>query len=194
MSLAVLSSGPAFADTDKDDAESEKVGFVASLREVAPNDKVEKASKDAEKELKEEAKKAEKELEEETRVSGYAANPYGTLISSYAKQLGVSEALAHAVVQVESNYRADATGAAGEIGLMQLKLSTARMMGYAGSAKALYDPETNIRYGMKYLAKAQDLGDGSTCGTILKYNAGHGARSMNPISAKYCSKVTALLE
>lgn len=195
MSLAVLSSGLAFAETDKSDAEPEKVDFVTSLREVKPNEKVEKAAKKAEKELKEEtATKAEKELKEETRVSGYAANPYGSLISSYAERLGVAEALAHAVVQVESNYKADATGAAGEIGLMQLKLSTARMMGYTGSAKNLYDPETNIRYGMKYLAKAQELGDGSTCGTILKYNAGHGARSMNPISARYCSKVTALLE
>lgn len=42
---------------------------------------------------------------------------------------------------------------------------------------------------MKYLAMAQGLGGGTTCGTILKYNAGHGATRMNPISAAYCSKV-----
>jgi soluble lytic murein transglycosylase-like protein len=77
---------------------------------------------------------------------------------------------------------------------MQLKLSTARMMGYSGSRSALYDPETNIKYGMRYLAKAQSLSDGSTCGTILKYNAGHGAKRMNPVSARYCSKVSALLQ
>jgi soluble lytic murein transglycosylase-like protein len=72
---------------------------------------------------------------------------------------------------------------------MQIKPATARMMGYSGSAKGLYDPDTNIRYGMKYLAKARELGGGSTCGTILKYNSGHGARRMNKISAAYCSKV-----
>jgi soluble lytic murein transglycosylase-like protein len=46
---------------------------------------------------------------------------------------------------------------------------------------------------MKYLAMAQKLGGGSTCGTILKYNAGHGATRMNPISAKYCSSVKAYM-
>ena len=57
----------------------------------------------------------------------------------------------------------------------------------------LYDPETNIRFGMKYLAMAHELGGGTTCGTILKYNAGHGARRMNPVSQAYCGKVQRLL-
>ena len=68
------------------------------------------------------------------------------------------------------------------------------MMGYKGSTKALYDPETNIKYGMKYLAKAHQLGGGTTCGTILKYNAGHGAKRMNPISKRYCGKVAKLMK
>jgi soluble lytic murein transglycosylase-like protein len=42
---------------------------------------------------------------------------------------------------------------------------------------------------MKYLAMAQDLGGGTTCGTILKYNAGHAATRMNPVSSAYCRKV-----
>lgn len=125
---------------------------------------------------------------------GYSARPHGKLISKIAKAHGVPESLAHAVVSVESNYRANARGAAGEIGLMQIKPATARMMGYRGSAKGLYNPETNIKYGMKYLAKAHQLGGGSTCGTILKYNAGHGAKRMNPISKRYCGKVKRLMK
>jgi len=97
--------------------------------------------------------------------------------------------LAQAVIRIESNFRVNARGAAGEIGLMQIKPATARMMGYSGSVKGLYDPETNIRYGMKYLAMAQRLGGGSLCGTILKYNAGHAAKRMNKVSSAYCSKV-----
>ena len=97
--------------------------------------------------------------------------------------------LAHAVITIESNYRANARGSAGEVGLMQIKPATARMMGYNGSTKGLFDPETNIKYGMKYLAMAQELGGGTTCGTILKYNAGHAATRMNPISSAYCGKV-----
>ena len=107
---------------------------------------------------------------------------YGTLIARYAVQHGISVSLAHAVIRVESNYRPHARGRAGEVGLMQIKPATARMMGYAGSTTGLFDPETNIKYGMKYLAKAQKLGGGTTCGTILKYNAGHAAKRMNPVS------------
>jgi soluble lytic murein transglycosylase-like protein len=114
---------------------------------------------------------------------------YTAIVARYAAEYGVPASLAHAVIQVESNYRPNTTGSAGEVGLMQIKPSTARMLGYGGSVKGLYDPETNIRYGMKYLAMAQDLGDGTTCGTILKYNAGHAARRMNPVSSAYCRKV-----
>jgi soluble lytic murein transglycosylase-like protein len=118
---------------------------------------------------------------------------YDAIIAKHAARHGVPVALASAVVRVESNYRPNARGQAGEVGLMQIKPATARMMGYSGSAKGLYDPETNIRYGMKYLAKAHQLGGGDTCGTILRYNAGHGAKRMNKISAAYCSKVKRII-
>lgn len=114
---------------------------------------------------------------------------YSAVIARYAASYGVPVSLAKAVIKIESNYRPNLVGGAGEIGLMQIKPATARMMGYTGSAKGLFDPDTNIKYGMKYLAMARDLGGGTTCGTILKYNAGHGATRMNPVSAAYCSKV-----
>ncbi|MDX8479456.1 transglycosylase SLT domain-containing protein [Mesorhizobium sp. VK24D] len=114
---------------------------------------------------------------------------YSAIIARYAASYGVPVSLARAVIKIESNYRPNMVGSAGEIGLMQIKPATARMMGYTGSAKGLFDPDTNIKYGMKYLAMAQGLGGGTTCGTILKYNAGHGATRMNPVSAAYCSKV-----
>lgn len=118
-----------------------------------------------------------------------SGSSYDAIIARHAQAQGIPVALAHAVVRVESNYRPNVRGSAGEIGLMQIKPATARMMGYSGSAKGLYDPETNIRFGMKYLAKAHQLGGGDTCGTILRYNAGHGAKRMNKISAAYCAKV-----
>ncbi|MDA8870777.1 transglycosylase SLT domain-containing protein [Rhizobiaceae bacterium] len=118
---------------------------------------------------------------------------YAALIRKHAKAHGVPVKLAMAVVQVESMYRADAKGAAGEVGLMQILPRTARYIGYQGAMKDLYNPDTNIRYGMKYLGKAHKLGGGSTCGTILKYNAGHGAKKMNSVSRNYCNKVTAIL-
>lgn len=139
---------------------------------------------------------AASEADEAAESSAQAAaqmSPYDAIIARYATKHGIPGALAHAVIRVESNYRAHVTGAAGEVGLMQIKPATARMMGYSGNAQALYDPETNIRFGMRYLAKAMQLGGGDTCGTILRYNAGHGATRMNPISANYCAKVKRLM-
>ncbi|MGI9365252.1 MAG: lytic transglycosylase domain-containing protein [Rhizobiaceae bacterium] len=118
---------------------------------------------------------------------------YGPLIAKHAKQHGVPVKLAMAVVQVESNYRPEAVGKRGEIGLMQLLPQTARYIGYDGKMKQLHHPDTNIRYGMKYLGKAYKLGGGTTCGTILKYNAGHGAKRMNKVSRHYCARVQQIM-
>ncbi|MDP3895131.1 MAG: transglycosylase SLT domain-containing protein [Mesorhizobium sp.] len=126
---------------------------------------------------------------EKTVTMTASSGSYGAIIARYAAVYGVPVSLAHAVIRVESNYRPGARGSAGEVGLMQIKPATARGLGYSGSVKGLYNPDTNIRYGMKYLGMAHKLGGGSTCGTILKYNAGHGAKRMNPVSAAYCSKV-----
>jgi soluble lytic murein transglycosylase-like protein len=111
---------------------------------------------------------------------------YSSLIAKHARANGVPVDLARAVVKHESGFNAGATGQAGEIGLMQIKLSTARGMGYKGSAKGLYDPATNIRWGMKYLGQARKLAGGSECGTLSKYNGGHGTSRM---IKGYCSKV-----
>lgn len=122
-------------------------------------------------------------------ASAMGPTKYSTIINSYAASYGVPVALANAVISVESNYQPNTTGRAGEIGLMQIKLETARGLGYTGTREALYNPDTNIRWGMQYLAGAHKLGNGTTCGTILRYNAGHGATRMNPVSANYCAKV-----
>lgn len=115
------------------------------------------------------------------------------LVAEQAEVNGVAAALANAVVTVESRYNPVAEGSAGEIGLMQIKPDTARLLGFRGPDEALFHPATNVRWGMMYLAQAQRRGGGTICGTILKYNAGHGATVMNPISEAYCEKVKALL-
>jgi soluble lytic murein transglycosylase-like protein len=185
------------------------------VRADAPAKKVERPLKKAERKVKKTGrplktaqrpvkaaqrplKTAQRPLKTVERQSGYpvadvSGNSYSALISKYARQYNVPVALANAVIRVESNYNPNARGSHGEIGLMQIKPATARMMGYTGSAKGLFDPETNIKYGMKYLAAAHDLGGGETCNTILKYNAGHGATRMNPVSKSYCGKVLAML-
>jgi soluble lytic murein transglycosylase-like protein len=129
----------------------------------------------------------------ETRVAAAERNRYDALIKTHAAANNVPLSLAHAVVTVESNYNPSVTGSAGEIGLMQLKLQTARGMGYKGSAKALYDPATNIKFGMKYLGQARKLAGGDLCGTILKYNGGHAATRMSKGPLRYCGKVQQII-
>ncbi len=122
-------------------------------------------------------------------ASSTAPTEIRALIQKHAKAHGVPVELAEAVVHVESRFNPRARGRAGEVGLMQIKPATARGIGYSGTTKDLYDPDTNIRWGMLYLAKAYQMAGGDTCGTILRYNGGHAAKRMTKGVRAYCSKV-----
>ncbi len=124
---------------------------------------------------------------EQGEASGMKSS-LSSLIAAKAAAHGVPAGLARAVVRVESNYNPRATGGAGEVGLMQIKYQTARGLGYTGSRAALYDPATNLEWGMRYLAGAHKLAGGSLCGTLAKYQGGHGARGTRT-SHNYCGRV-----
>jgi soluble lytic murein transglycosylase-like protein len=136
---------------------------------------------------------ADKTAKAAPKRTGAANQKYASLIRKAAAKHGVPVKIAKAVVQVESNFNPRARGRAGEVGLMQIKPATARGLGYRGSTKALFNPETNLEWGMKYLAGAHKRANGDLCGTILRYNAGHFAKRMNPVSKRYCSKVKQIL-
>jgi soluble lytic murein transglycosylase-like protein len=121
-----------------------------------------------------------------------SAAPRGELqqmVARHAAAAGIPFSLAHGVVMVESRYRANATGPGGYIGLMQLSYRTAQGMGFKGTRKELYEPENNIRYGVKYLAGAYRKAGGSTCGAVSKYQGGHGVSGVTRAGAAYCAKV-----
>jgi hypothetical protein len=101
---------------------------------------------------------------------------------------GLPPAIADAVVRIESGYDPSAIGQVGEIGLMQVRPTTAAMMGFEGAELDLADPATNIRYGVAYLAKAWRLAGGDLCRTLTKYRAGHNEESMSPLSIEYCHR------
>ena len=79
------------------------------------------------------------------------------------------------------------------MGLTQINVRTAQSLGYAGAAAGLLDAETNLRYGLKYLAQAYKLAGGDTCGTILRYQFGHRTQTMTSASRAYCAKVKTIL-
>jgi hypothetical protein len=98
---------------------------------------------------------------------------YDALVASHAKDNGVPEALVHRLIKRESGYQAGLVGRGGTIGLMQIKLGTARSMGYTGTAEGLRDPATNLTYAVKYLAGAFLAAKGDHGRTISYYSAGY---------------------
>lgn len=115
------------------------------------------------------------------------------VLRKYAIKENVPVKLAYAVAQIESNYRTNVTGPFGSVGMMQIKYTTARGMGYRGTRSQLYQVENNVKYGMKYLSGAFRKAKGDICRTALYYNAGHYAKGMNPISARYCKKAIRMI-
>ena len=85
---------------------------------------------------------------------------YDAMVATHARANHVPEALVHRVIQRESKYQPQLIGHGGTIGLMQIKLATAKGLGYTGDAEGLRDPDTNLTYGVKYLAGAYRAADG----------------------------------
>jgi Transglycosylase SLT domain len=98
---------------------------------------------------------------------------YEKLVATHAKANLVPEALVHRVIVRESKYRADLIGRGGTIGLMQIKLATARGVGYKGDVEGLRDPDTNLAYGIKYLAGAWRAAKGDHDRAVHYYAGGY---------------------
>lgn len=111
---------------------------------------------------------------------------YVAVVRAAAEARGLPPEVAEAVAFVESGFDPSAVGGVGEIGLMQIRPATAEMLGHQGGAIALFDPATNARYAVRYLATAWKLANGDLCRALMKYRAGHGSEIMSPLSAEYC--------
>jgi soluble lytic murein transglycosylase-like protein len=98
---------------------------------------------------------------------------YEKLVATHARANLVPEALVHRIIVRESKYHPDLVGRGGTIGLMQIKLATARGLGYAGDAQGLRDPDTNLAYGTKYLAGAYRAANGDHARAMHYYASGY---------------------
>jgi soluble lytic murein transglycosylase-like protein len=98
---------------------------------------------------------------------------YAELIAAHARANGVPEALVHRVIRRESRYQPGLVGRGGTIGLMQIKLATARGVGYTGDAAGLRDPDTNLRYAVKYLAGAYRAANGDHARAVRYFAGGY---------------------
>ena len=94
------------------------------------------------------------------------------LIDHYAGLYDMPASLIHRVVRRESNYNPRARNGP-YWGLMQIRVETARTMGFRGEASDLLDADTNLRYAVKYLRGAWMLADGSHDRAVGFYARGY---------------------
>lgn len=80
-------------------------------------------------------------------------------------------ALIASIAYEESKYQVDAFNPEGSYGLMQVRCSTARMMGFKGECSLLFDPVLNIKYGIKYVESRKNKFLSFT-DVIASYNSG----------------------
>ena len=104
-------------------------------------------------------------------ASAQRAN-YEQMVASHAAANGVPAELVHRVIVRESRYNPRAVSK-GNYGMMQIKLATARGLGYTGTAQGLLDPETNLTYAVKYLAGAYRVAGGNHNRAVSYYAGGY---------------------
>lgn len=95
-----------------------------------------------------------------------------SLIQKYAKLYEVPEELVHRVVHRESRYNPSAYNS-GNYGLMQIRLGTAKGLGFKGTTKDLFDAETNLKYAVKYLRGAYLVADNNHDQAVRLYARGY---------------------
>ena len=103
------------------------------------------------------------------RPAEASKRPFAGIVDSAARRHGVDPDLVHAVIAVESGYRATAQSPAGAQGLMQLMPGTQRDLGVSDA----FDPRQNVDAGVAYLRRLTD--EFGTVLALAAYNAGPGA-------------------
>lgn len=107
-------------------------------------------------------------------------------ITRKATEHGVPPKLAKSIVKVESNFNCKAKNPnSSASGAMQVLRRTAKGVGVHGN---LFNCETGVEAGMRYLKQAYEAADGDWCKTATLYNRGVYAR---PVKSAYCRKVLA---
>jgi len=124
----------------------------------------------------------------EERIKAIANSVY-----EESKRYDIDYRLVLAVMKVESNFKNEAISRHGARGLMQVKLSSARIIGRESGvevkgAKCLHEPEKNIKIGVSYLSKLRDMFD-NIVSALHAYNA--GPAKVKKASSEDSAKTTA---
>lgn len=104
---------------------------------------------------------------------------YREQVEEYSARYRVDKFLAVSVMKVESNFTEGAISKSGAVGLMQIMPETAHWIAYnldeePPTLNQLHDCDTNIKYGIWYLAELEDEFFDNDILTLAAYNAGRG--------------------
>jgi soluble lytic murein transglycosylase-like protein len=120
---------------------------------------------------------ARAQLDRANKVIGYSSQ-YGidaklaSSIVDVAQAEGIDPELAFRLVKLESDFNKHAKSPVGAIGLTQLMPSTARFYQKDITVEKLYNPNTNLRIGFRYLRGLVDEYNGNVKTALLVYNRG----------------------
>jgi soluble lytic murein transglycosylase-like protein len=118
------------------------------------------------------------------------ATPLDGMAAAQASANGVPVSLVNRVIKRESGGNPRAVSR-GNYGLMQIRLGTARAMGFSGSAADLLDPEVNMTYAVRYLAGAYRAAGGNENRAVALYASGYyyqaKAQGFSPYAAEASS-------
>jgi soluble lytic murein transglycosylase len=114
---------------------------------------------------------------------------YLPVIRTYAGS--VDPFLAAAIIREESQYDIRALSRVGAVGLMQVMPATAQTMAKKNGTgdvgrEDLFDHETNIRFGVKYLGQLLEQFSGNVTQVVASYNA--GPQAVSAWTIKYADK------
>jgi membrane-bound lytic murein transglycosylase F len=110
------------------------------------------------------------------KTSGYLS-PYDNIMKKYSAETSLDWRLTAAITYHESLFKPSVASKSGAVGLMQLMPNTVRRFG----VKNVYDPEENIKGGIKLIAYLTDVFRNKGVSeeelisyVLAAYNAGHG--------------------
>ena len=120
------------------------------------------------------------QYERAAKIMQYS-NKYGvtagmaTKVFDASLREGIDPELAFRLVRLESEFNEHAISKVGAVGLTQLMPSTARLFEKGVTREHLFNGETNLRIGFRYLRTLLDMYKGNVNLALLAYNRGEDA-------------------
>ena len=103
---------------------------------------------------------------------------YSSHVEKYSKEYNIDPYMVYAIIKAESNFNENAKSSSNAIGLMQIMentaIETANKMNLQVTEEDLFNPELNIKIGLKYFTDLLDKYNNNYYLAIIAYNAGIG--------------------